>query len=120
MFTFCTIRSTRQIRLGQSADARARYIAMYSSQKPEAIVPLLKQAIDNANKTCMSPSTKDIECIIKWDEVDELTKAYRKAVEHVKLSDEAEQEQVQEEMTFLGKTYKYPPQKNANSWDVLM
>lgn len=89
-----------------------------SSKKHEIIAPLLKQAIDAANETCLSPDAKDIECSVKWDEVHELTKAYRNAVEQQKESRESQENQ--EEMTVLEPPFNYPPIKNPNSWDVLL
>ena len=109
--------NSKVVRVPRQSTSTSKSIIVRSSRKPEEIIPILKDAIDHANEACVSTTT--VECAIKWDEVDELTKAYRKAVEAVDAVDALDAKELEEE-TVTTTLYNFPPVKNANSWDVLL
>jgi hypothetical protein len=79
------------------------------SPKPSTAVSdverLLDKAIKHANEACCSENSQDIDCLIAWDEVNDLKKAYRQVVEK-----EKKEKMGDDFMTRL----------TPNSWDVLI
>lgn len=73
-----------------------------SKNNTNEMISLLKTAIENANIVCIDPVNSDTECMIMWDEVDEITKALHKTIENKKCDEEKDKKMVD------------------NSWDVLM
>lgn len=80
------------------------------SPKPSTVVSdverLLDKAIEHANEACNSENARDTDCVIAWDEVNDLTKAYRQIVEKEKKEDIEEQD--------------FITRLTPNSWDVLI
>lgn len=68
---------------------------------------LLDKAIEHANEACGADNSRDTDCIIAWDEVNDLTKAYHQAV------DKEKKEEVKAEDDFMTRL-------TPNSWDVLI
>jgi hypothetical protein len=80
-----------------------------SSPKPSTTVVdverLLDEAIRHANEACGAEDSRDTDCVIAWDEVNDLTKAYRQIIDK-----EENEKKEQDFMTRL----------TPNSWDVLI
>ena len=53
---------------------------LYDFKPSHSIQEMLKDAIKKANEICVS-SSSDKACMLQWDEVCDLSKAYHKAVE---------------------------------------
>jgi hypothetical protein len=66
---------------------------------------LLDEAIKHANEACGAEDSRHTDCVIAWDEVNDLTKAYRQIVEKEK------KEEVQDD---------FITRLTPNSWDVLI
>lgn len=58
-----------------------------SSRTPSEIKELLKTELAKANEICCDVTKSDLECMIQWDTVDELTHAYRNAKEEEKKNE---------------------------------
>ena len=56
---------------------------VYDIKPSHSIQEMLREAIKKANEVCVS-SSNDKECMLQWDEVCDLSKAYHKAVEFEK------------------------------------
>lgn len=54
-----------------------------SSKSPQQLSEMMHQALDDANKACVDPKVTDTECLILWDVVDDISKAYNKAIDEV-------------------------------------
>ncbi len=54
-----------------------------SSKTPQELNYLMRDAIQQANAACNDPDTHDLDCMLQWDAVDEITKAYNKAVDEL-------------------------------------
>lgn len=88
---------------------KQRPIRATPTPKPSTVISdverLLDKAIEHANEACGADNSRDIDCVVAWDEVNDLTKAYRQAVEKEK------KEEIEDDfMTRL----------TPNSWDVLI
>lgn len=82
-----------------------------ATPKPSTVLSdvesLLDKAIQHANEACGADNSRDTECVIAWDEVNDLTKAYHQVVEKEK------KEEVKAEDDFITRL-------TPNSWDVLI
>lgn len=55
-----------------------------ASKTPKEIKELIKKELDKANEVCCDINRSDVDCMLQWDIVDDLSIAYRKAVEEEK------------------------------------
>lgn len=56
---------------------------MRSSKSPQKLNEMMHEAIDTANKACVDPLVTDTECLVLWDVVNDIDKAYNKAMDEV-------------------------------------
>lgn len=55
-------------------------------ERLEYVGALLKNSIEKANLMCNSQYVQDVECMVQWDEVAELTSAYRHTKEKLQYA----------------------------------
>lgn len=58
-------------------------IVRKSSKSPQQLSDMMYQAVDTANNACNDPKITDTECLVLWDVVDDISKAYNKALDEV-------------------------------------
>lgn len=54
-----------------------------SSKSPQQLNELMDQALITANSACNDPSVTDTECMMMWEVVEDISKAYNKARDEV-------------------------------------
>jgi len=69
-------------RMRKTVASRPTAIIPHASKKPSEIMTMVISSIDKANAMCSDFTTTDTECMVCWDEVDELTSAYHNAVDY--------------------------------------
>lgn len=72
----------------RTLSGNVRPITMVKSSKtPQELNNMMRDAIQQANAACNDPDTRDLDCMLQWDAVDDITKAYNKAVDEVTSQD---------------------------------
>ena len=56
-------------------------IVVKSSKTPDEINEMIRKEIKKTNDVCVDMNNSDLECMINWDTIDELTTAYHQSVE---------------------------------------
>jgi mannose-6-phosphate isomerase class I len=76
-----------------------------STKSPQELNEMMHQALDTANKACNDPKVTDTECLVLWDVVDDISKAYNKAVDEV-LTEELKNKKPKREYFLVPKDMK--------------
>lgn len=81
-----------------------------SSKSPQKLNEMMQEAIDAANKACVDPLVTDTECLVLWDVVNDIDKAYNKAMDEV-LSEDVKNVKPTKEYFLIPNDYKVTNKK---------
>lgn len=76
-----------------------------SSKSPQQLNDMMHQALTTANNACNDPMITDSECMMMWDVVEDISKAYNKAMDEV-LTQELKDKKPQKEFFLIPKQNK--------------
>lgn len=82
---------------------RKNYVVR-TSKTPQEIKDMIKAELAKANDVCCDMNKSDIDCMLQWDIVDDLSFAYRRAVEEEKRKQDMLSEKVDKD--FIWNTRK--------------
>lgn len=71
-----------------------RSLVVRASKTPQEIKQLLRNEIAKANDVCCDMSKSDLDCMLQWDVIDDLSHALRDAIEDEKRQQEQLNEQI--------------------------
>lgn len=74
-----------------------RNLVVKASKSPQEIKELLKKEIAKANDVCCDMTKSDLDCMLQWDTIDDLSHAYRSALEDEKRKQEELNEKMDKE-----------------------
>ena len=68
-------------------------VVVKATRKSQDIKELLQKEIAKANDVCCDMSKSDVDCMLQWDVINDLSQAYRSAVENEKREQELREQQ---------------------------
>lgn len=88
MFTFnIKNKITSKSHIKSGITSRKRFVVK-ASKTPQEIKEMIRAELAIANDVCCDINKSDLDCMIQWDVVDDLSFAYRRAVEEEKRKEE--------------------------------
>lgn len=88
MFTFnIKNKITSKSHIKPGINSRKRFVVK-ASKTPQEIKEMIRTELAIANDVCCDINKSDLDCMIQWDVVDDLSFAYRRAVEEEKRKQE--------------------------------
>lgn len=85
MLTTCqTSRLSQRPSYFQVVNKTRRNYAVRASKTPQEIKDMIRVELAKANDVCCDITKNDIDCMLQWDIVDDLSFAYRRAVQEEK------------------------------------
>lgn len=74
-----------------------RNLVVRASKSSQEIKDLLRKELAKANDVCCDMNKTDLDCMLQWDVIDDLSHAYRNAVEDEKRKQDELNEKIDKE-----------------------